>query len=273
MLIAGINSYITLAEADAYLGGSIQAAAAWGALDDATKELALISAHRSLEREAWEGVKSDVRQVASAVITAAGTGYAVGDVLEFTTGVAGVQALVEVLTVGGGGEVQTFKLLHTGFYTTDPDAPAPMTSITGAGINATLTATMVDQIMEWPRDLTVCDDYADQPIDKIPTDIQAAQAELAFIFSQDPAAEGNVGASSSAPSDNIKKVEAGSAKVTYFRPGNSPPYPTITWQLIKGYREGACGTGSGTGMAAFGTGDASAFTCPSERYGLNRGYA
>lgn len=126
--------------------------------------------------------------------------------------------------------------------------------------------------MEWPRTITDCGDLSVIP-DLIPVDIQAAQCELAAIFAADPSAAGNVGAGSSAPADNLKKVEAGSAKVTYFRPGSSGPYPTIVSQLISDYREGNCGGNAGVGNAAFGTGDVSAFTCPDERYGLSRGYS
>jgi hypothetical protein len=266
-LIAGSNSYVLLAEADAYLEGSIQYATAWAGYTDAAKELALVSSARSLERESWEGDESGVTQVTAAVLAAAGTGYAEGDTLVVAGGVFGVAALLEVLTVDGGGEVLTFKILHTGFYTTEPASPVATTS-SGAGINCTLTLTFSAQLMDWPRTITSCPDLV-VPDTTIPDDIKAAQCELAAYFAANPTAE--VGSGADITGTNIKKVEAGSAKVTYFSPQSGSPYPLTTWQLLSKYRLGACTTSAG--MTAFGTGDSSAFTDVCDNYGLTRGYA
>lgn len=269
-LVVGINSYVSLAEADAYLAGSLQAAAAWAAQTDETKALALISAFRALEREPWAGDASAVRQVLAVLVAAAGTGYVVGDVLSVDGG-TGTAALVEVLTIGGSGDILTLKVLHTGYYSEDPTSPAAMTAVSGVGVNATLTLTIVDQLGDWPRDLSACAAYASQSTTAVPTDLKSAQCELAWVLSEDPSQESNVGASAGGTGSNISKVEAGSAKVTYFRPQDGTPWPTITWQFIKGLRAGAC-AGSTAG-AAYGTGDSSAFDDPCGLYGLSQGYA
>ncbi len=275
-VVVGLNSYVTLLEADAYLSGSIQWKDAWAAFDDATKHAALISAWRQLEREKWAGEKTEVSQVITIDEFLPGTGYVVDDVLVLNPA-AFVKARFRVTQVGGGGEVEDGVMLHTGFYAADlPASSTPFAYFdgsTGPGSGASGIPVMAPaQIMEWPRTITDCGDLEVDP-DTIPVDIKAAQCELAAIFAADPSAAGSVGAGSSAPADNLKKVEAGSAKVTYFKPGSSPIYPTIVWQLISGYRDGACGGDTGTGNAAFGTGDTSAFTCPDARYGLSRGYS
>lgn len=270
-LVIGINSYVSLAEADAYLAGSLQAAAAWAAQTDETKQLALISAYRALEREPWAGDDSAVQQVLAVLVAAGGTGYAIGDVLSVDGG-TGTAALVEVLTVGGGGEILTLQMLSTGYYSADPTSPAATTSVSGVGVGGTLTLTLADQVGAWPRDITACAGYATQSTTAVPTDLKSAQCELAWVLSEDPAQESNVGASAGGTGSNIAKVEAGSAKVTYFRPTDGTPWPTITWQLIKGLREGSCGDYA-VGNAAYGTGDSSAFEDPCGLYGLNRGYA
>lgn len=273
-LIAGLNSYVTLDEADAYLAGSIQAATAWAALTDAEKTLALISATRSLERVAWSGDKSAVQSASAYAVTVPGTGYTVGDLVQIEGAGVGTKAVIEVLSVDGALGIVTARFIHVGFYSTDPTFPAATTALTGAGINATITLTLADQFMEWPRDITACDSFSTQSTTEVPVDIKAAECELAFQFSQDPALENGVGAGSQGTDGNIKKVEAGSAKVTFFKPTDGTPFPTVTWQLMKDYREGSCPASAGAwGMAAFGTGDASAFTDPCNAYDLNRGYA
>lgn len=269
-LIAGNNSYVLLSEADAYLEGSIQHAAAWGALSDPDKELALVSAFRSLEREDWEGERTGVTQLTAFTIAAAGTGYAVSDLVRLDGGTFGIAVLLEVLTVGGSGEIQTAKILHTGYYTAEPASPVNTTAVTGVGSAATIVPTFSAQLGDWPRTIT-CMDFT-VPDTTVPDDIKAAQAELAAVFAADPEQAGSVGSGSEGTGLNIKKVEAGSAKVTFFRPTTGTLFPTVTWQLISPYRDGACGGDSALGQAAFGTGDSSAFTDVCENYGLTRGY-
>ncbi len=275
-VVVGLNSYVTLLEADAYLSGSIQWKDAWIAFTDDTKHAALISAWRQLEREKWAGEKTGLSQVIAIDEFLPGTGYVVGDVLVLNP--AGiVRARFRVTQVGGGGEVEDGVMLHTGFYTSDlPSTSTPFAYFdgsTGPGTGASGLPVMApEQVMEWPRTITDCGDLDVDP-ERIPVDIKAAQCELAAVFASDPSQASNVGAGAQGTAGNFKKVEAGSAKVTYFRPTDGTPYPTITWQLISGYRDGACGGGNASGMAAFGTGDTSAFTCPDARYGLSRGYS
>lgn len=54
--------------------------------------------------------------IASALINAAGTGYTVGDVLTITHASAHLAATLEVLTVGGGGQVSTFAIRNAGAF-------------------------------------------------------------------------------------------------------------------------------------------------------------
>lgn len=53
-LVVGTNTYVTLAEADTHLGDAI-GAESWGFLDDDTKNRALLTAFRLLERQQWQG--------------------------------------------------------------------------------------------------------------------------------------------------------------------------------------------------------------------------
>ena len=55
-LTAGIDTYITLAEADAYFATTLNNSA-WDALSDATKEITIKSATRKLETLIYTGVK------------------------------------------------------------------------------------------------------------------------------------------------------------------------------------------------------------------------
>jgi hypothetical protein len=58
------NSYVTLAAAEAYFAGRMDAAA-WAAADDATRERALVMAARMLERPRWHGARMTVGQALS----------------------------------------------------------------------------------------------------------------------------------------------------------------------------------------------------------------
>lgn len=55
--VVGTNSYVDEAEADAYFADSINSAA-WDASSSSTKNKALISATRYLDRQLWQGVKT-----------------------------------------------------------------------------------------------------------------------------------------------------------------------------------------------------------------------
>lgn len=76
----------------------------------------------------------------SAVVSAGGAGYTVGDVLTDVGGAfTGTAAQWKVATLGGGGAVATVTLVGGGIYTTIPAQPTVTSGGTGAG--ATLTVT------------------------------------------------------------------------------------------------------------------------------------
>ena len=56
------------------------------------------------------------KHVSAAVINAAGTGYTVGDTLTITHAGAVLPCLIEVLTVGGGGDILTFAIRSGGAF-------------------------------------------------------------------------------------------------------------------------------------------------------------
>ncbi len=57
-LIVGTNSYVARTDADAYLADSLRAGAEWEFLDETTKDRALVTAARLLERQRWTGTKT-----------------------------------------------------------------------------------------------------------------------------------------------------------------------------------------------------------------------
>lgn len=137
------NSYITLANANTYMGATLQAAV-WSALADATKEAALITAARMIDRQAWQGTK-----------------------------------------------------------TGDP------------------------QVMAWPRSGLVDKDGAEVPSNTVPQQVVDAQCELALALAQDASIQSN-----SSNTQNIKRVQAGSASVEYFRSVLGGRFPTVVQELI-----------------------------------------
>lgn len=62
-LVVGVNTYVTLAEADAYLDDSVSTTD-WATLDEDTRVRALLSAFRLLERQVWQGDRTDEAQEA-----------------------------------------------------------------------------------------------------------------------------------------------------------------------------------------------------------------
>lgn len=250
-LTVGTNSYVTQAEADAYLAQSIRAVTAWAALDATTKEAALVSAHRILERHGWLGTKASLPGIASAALNAAGTGYVVGDVLAVSTG-SGVSARVKVLTIGGSGEVATFSIEHVGYYSTAPSPLVGAATSGGTGSGCTLDLSMASaQAQEWPRTgisgVTETDTL--QPLED-------AQCELAFELSQDPSAE----AASEAGGDNNKRVKAGSVEVERFAPVRGSRFSRPIMELLAGLSAGAAAGASELGSShAYGTGAESTF--------------
>ncbi len=69
---------------------------------------------------------------------------------------------------------------------------------------------------------------------------------------------------------NIKKLEAGSAKITYFRPEKGSKYPLQVLSIMKCFFLGNSSTDA-TSMSVSGNDDCSSFT-DSDQYGLVRGF-
>lgn len=97
-----------------------------------------------------------------------------------------------------------------------------------------------------------------------PAAIKQAQAELAFVYSQDPDAAN----STSSDGTNVKQVKAGEAQVTFFAPVDGTNFPARVQALITPYLPGS-GT-STNGSYTSGACDASSFDTADELL-LNKG--
>lgn len=159
-ITVGTNSYITLANANTYMSATLQAAV-WSALADATKEAALISAARMIDRQAWQGSKTDSGQA-----------------------------------------------------------------------------------MAWPRSGLVDKDGNEVSSASVPQQVIDAQCELALALSQDSSIQSNTSSS-----QNIKRVQAGSASVEYFRSVAGGRFPTVVQELL-GLWLGSNSTGLITSMSS-----------------------
>ena len=237
-LLPPINSYVTLAEADAYLADSIRAATTWAALDTATKEAALKTAHRLLERMSWEGEKLEGHFTSRAAVPSspAGTDYAASDVL--TLGATPVdedlRALITVATVSGGVP-QTITQEHAGLYDAAPATPAATAVVSATNSPTGFVVDLTNEAFtaQWPR--------STHPTE-IPDDIKHAQIEYAYELSQDPSIEtGRVGV------QNTKRVKAGSVEVENFRPSEGKTAPSVVLQLIADYLESGSTSGVSSG--------------------------
>lgn len=83
----------------------------------------------------------DAAFIASATVSAGGTGYTVGDVLTLSGGTRATAATFTVATLGGGGAVATVTVSNGGNYWTFPTEPASVTGGTGSGATFNFTAT------------------------------------------------------------------------------------------------------------------------------------
>lgn len=86
----------------------------------------------------------------AAAVSAAGTGYAVGNVLTATGGTHSVPVELTVATVGGGGSIATVSVTNAGRYTATPTNPASITG--GAGTGATFTLTFAQPYNLWAHE-------------------------------------------------------------------------------------------------------------------------
>ena len=100
-----------------------------------------------------------------AVIDNAGSGYAVGDVLEV---VGGLGSIPVELTVSGVtlGAIDTVSISNAGRYEVVPDNPASVTAKTGTGVDATFTLTFVAPYNLWIHEsgLNQIDGQNEQPV-------------------------------------------------------------------------------------------------------------
>lgn len=86
----------------------------------------------------------------SVAIQAAGTGYAVGNVLTLSGGVYSIPVQLTVDTVGGGGSITAVSISDDGEYTTVPADPVAVTG--GAGTGATFNVEWVQPYKMWAHE-------------------------------------------------------------------------------------------------------------------------
>lgn len=261
-LVVGRNTWADLEYADAYLDDSPNGAA-WDDLDAEEKARILIWWFRVLERQAYQGTRTGVRVVATAAISAGGTGYAVGDVLTISGGTAGRPAKVNVTTVSGG-VVTGVELIDVGSYTVEPTTPATVSG--GGGSGATIALTLADQSTAFPRTGLVCKGVA-LPSDDVPDEVREAQVLLSILS----VGEGALLTTTSTGS-NEKRLKAGSAEVEFFIPTTTlgTRFPSIVQEVI------GCilsSTQSGRLTYTSGVGSDGLFDDPDCRNTLTEGYS
>lgn len=92
----------------------------------------------------------------SATVATAGTGYAVDDVLTYSSGVTGdVDATFKVLTVDTNGEVLTVEIVNSGSFASDIAGTLTVTGGTGSGAELTVVS---DTIVEYSIDTATITD-------------------------------------------------------------------------------------------------------------------
>lgn len=119
---------VTLTHAGAYLDARFEVTASAGA----------ITALRIVSSGAF------ANRIASATVSAAGTNYAVGDVLEVQGGSAREEGKVQVATLSGSGVATVTVFESGGAYSSTPSNPASTTKVgpnAGTGTGCTLTVT------------------------------------------------------------------------------------------------------------------------------------
>lgn len=142
-LTVGTNTYVTRAEATTYFEGSLHAAA-WVAASDTTKDQALVTAARMMNRQYWQGEK-----------------------------------------------------------------------------------TSSSQALAWPRTGVKDKEGNELSSSTVPTDIKDGQCELALSLIQNAETQ-----TQTSNTSNIKRVQAGSASVEYFKTAKGGRFPTIVQELV-----------------------------------------
>lgn len=135
------------------------------------------------------------------------------------------------------------------------------------------TKTVSSQALEFPRNgLTDADGNA-LANNTIPDDIVEGEFELAIAMLQDSALQ-----SAQSSGSNLRKVQAGSASVEYFRPtagtAYDAPFPVIVWDLVKPYAAGATALASLSAPTTDGTDEESTFgdTNSTPAFGLDSAF-
>lgn len=85
--------------------------------------------------------------VATAAVSAGGTGYTVGDILTATGGTFFTAATFEVLAVAAG-VVTALRIVKNGAYTSNPSSPVSTTGGTGTGATVTVTFASTGWVVE-----------------------------------------------------------------------------------------------------------------------------
>jgi hypothetical protein len=120
------------------------------------------------------------------------------------------------------------------------------------------------QILDFPRTgLTDCEGNPITPEESL-VFAKNASFEYALAILTNP----SILNKSDVTGTNIKKIEAGSAKVTYFSPVKGTKYPTQVLSLVKCFFAGS--SGGLVSMGVSGNGDTSSFS--SGAYDLSRGF-
>lgn len=233
-VVVELNSYVTLAEASAYLGDSLRGQT-WIATDPDTQAQALIAAQRNFQKQRWLGIKTGDQVLATLTVATGGTGYAVGDVLVVAGGTTLAPARATVLTAPGG-VVATVQVLDEGLYTVLPSSPAATTGGSGSGCTLNLVASA--QSLAFPRSGLTDLDGNSLPQDAVPQQVRDAQCEYAMDMVLDAAVE-----TASGTGSNLRVAKAGPAEVEFFRPTDGPGrnqrFSTIVLELLKPFLAGS----------------------------------
>jgi len=262
-LIVGVNTWRTRDEANAYLEDSIRAGQ-WKTTPGKDRDRALISAFRLLEKQLWAGERTGARIVATAAISAGGTGYVIGDVLSVSGGTFGEPARIEVTSVAAG-VIDGIQLIDAGTYDAGDEPTSPVATTGGGNNDATFNLTFQDQLADFPREPLTCNGSVLDPLE-IPVQLGDAQIELAFEMVLDPGLETAANTGS-----NVKRAKAGSAEVEFFRasnrPGESTRFPPVVDELLRCLKGG----GVTPGYASGATSESQFDDC--DRMDLTEGYA
>lgn len=136
---AGMTAVLGLVSGTSSLPGlAFNSDAATGAYLPATGSLGLVA-----KGAIGLKVSGQTYGALSAVVSAAGSNYAVGDTIYITGGTSSVVAAFTVATLSGSG-VATVTATVPGIYTVKPTNPAAQGSTSGSGSGCTLTVTYND---------------------------------------------------------------------------------------------------------------------------------